>query len=82
MSTSYWKRYGKKLISIHGNYCYYCGEELVEPREIDPNFDFCGKDVRMMATVDHVIPRSKGGKTNMDNLVPCCFTCNATKRDR
>jgi len=30
-------------------------------------------------TIDHVNPRSKGGKTNFDNCVTACFDCNNKK---
>jgi len=30
-------------------------------------------------TFDHVIPRSKGGKTSWDNIVASCKQCNTTK---
>jgi 5-methylcytosine-specific restriction endonuclease McrA len=30
-------------------------------------------------TMDHVVPRSKGGKTSWDNIVSCCRPCNAKK---
>lgn len=29
--------------------------------------------------IDHITPRSKGGKNNMDNLLPCCRACNSSK---
>ena len=32
--------------------------------------------------VDHVIPRSKGGSSQMINLKVCCWTCNCAKRDK
>ena len=32
-------------------------------------------------TCDHVIPRSKGGRTSWDNLVTACLACNAKKGD-
>ena len=28
---------------------------------------------------DHVVPLSKGGKDFMENIVPCCFSCNCSK---
>lgn len=31
---------------------------------------------------DHVVPLSKGGANDMENIVPCCWPCNAEKRDR
>ena len=32
--------------------------------------------------VDHIIPRSKGGTSDLDNLVACCRTCNSRKNNR
>jgi len=32
------------------------------------------------ATLDHVIPKAKGGLTVRSNLVPCCLQCNAHKQ--
>lgn len=33
-------------------------------------------------TIDHVIPRSRGGSDAWNNLVACCFRCNNFKADR
>jgi len=33
-------------------------------------------------TIDHVIPRSKGGKNSWKNTVAACSPCNNKKRDR
>lgn len=33
-------------------------------------------------TYDHVIPRSRGGKTVWDNIATCCIPCNRKKADR
>lgn len=33
-------------------------------------------------TMDHVIPKSKGGKTTLKNVQTLCFTCNQEKADR
>jgi hypothetical protein len=44
---------------------------------------YCGRRVSMAtATKDHVIPRSKGGKDSLTNLVTCCVDCNQRKADR
>ncbi len=33
-------------------------------------------------TLDHVTPRSKGGKNSWENIVTACRECNSKKRDR
>jgi len=33
-------------------------------------------------TLDHVMPRSRGGRSTWENLVACCYTCNNRKGDR
>lgn len=33
-------------------------------------------------TIDHVLPRSRGGKDTWENLVACCLRCNNLKGDR
>jgi 5-methylcytosine-specific restriction endonuclease McrA len=42
---------------------------------------YCGSE-RGTLTVDHVIPRSKGGTSAWDNIVTCCAPCNRRKGDR
>lgn len=34
------------------------------------------------ATIDHVWPRSKGGKTSWENVVCCCDSCNRKKGNK
>jgi len=42
---------------------------------------YCGKsDVPL--TIDHVIPKSKGGDDTWENLVAACVKCNNKKGDR
>jgi 5-methylcytosine-specific restriction endonuclease McrA len=41
---------------------------------------YCGS--RSNLTVDHVIPRSKGGSADWENIVACCAPCNRRKGDR
>lgn len=46
--------------------CQYCGEQL-KPKNL---------------TCDHVVPRSRGGKTTWTNIVTCCRPCNRRKGNR
>jgi 5-methylcytosine-specific restriction endonuclease McrA len=41
---------------------------------------YCGS--RSNLTVDHVIPRSKGGSSDWENIVASCAPCNRRKGDR
>jgi 5-methylcytosine-specific restriction endonuclease McrA len=41
---------------------------------------YCGS--KKALTIDHVIPKSKGGKTNWQNLITACHRCNTLKGDR
>ena len=40
---------------------------------------YCGTGSNL--TLDHLVPRSKGGKSNWTNLVTACKPCNAKKGD-
>ena len=46
--------------------CQYCGERF-------PVHEL---------TFDHVVPRSKGGRTNWDNVVTACSVCNLRKANK
>lgn len=59
----------EKLIQRDGMLCHYCGCKL---NFIDPTD-------RKYRTVDHKYPRSKGGHSNLGNLVLCCHGCNIKK---
>ncbi len=40
---------------------------------------YCG---RSASTIDHIIPRSRGGVDSWENLVAACHGCNSAKGDR
>lgn len=40
---------------------------------------YCGQAA---TTIDHVLPRSRGGQDSWENLVACCLRCNNVKGDR
>jgi len=43
---------------------------------------YCGEKGGSAMTVDHIVPKSRGGPSSWENLIVCCVTCNARKRDR
>jgi 5-methylcytosine-specific restriction endonuclease McrA len=50
-------------------------------RRDDNTCQYCGAKSNDL-TLDHVMPRSRGGATSWENVVACCRRCNAKKRDR
>jgi hypothetical protein len=56
----------KNIFRRDRHICQYCSCKLEGPN----------------ATVDHVLPRSRGGKHKWDNVVACCLSCNRKKGDR
>lgn len=54
-----------------------------EWKEILVKFDnscaYCGSQFEL--TKDHVLPISKGGKHEVNNLIPACHSCNSSKND-
>jgi 5-methylcytosine-specific restriction endonuclease McrA len=41
---------------------------------------YCGTNNNL--TIDHVLPKSRGGGNSWENLVTCCKKCNAKKDNR
>ena len=56
----------KNILWRDKNQCQYCGG-IEAPNDM---------------TIDHMIPRSRGGGNTWSNLVTCCKKCNQKKRDR
>jgi len=46
--------------------CQYCGQHLTK------------KNI----SIDHIIPKSRGGTNTWNNIVACCRKCNVTKKDK
>jgi len=50
------------------NYCcQYCGVKITDKKNL---------------TIDHIVPKCNLGKTNFDNCVCCCRSCNNNKGDK
>ena len=56
----------KNILLRDRNTCQFCGQ-------VCPAAEL---------TLDHVVPRSRGGSTSWDNLVASCYRCNNIKGDR
>jgi 5-methylcytosine-specific restriction endonuclease McrA len=53
----------KNILLRDRNTCQYCGDVLASSE----------------LTLDHVVPRSRGGPSAWENLVACCHPCNRRK---
>lgn len=65
----------EELIAAHGDRCQYC---KIQVRRNWMERNYYAHD----ATVDHVIPKSKGGTNDRSNLVVACRRCNNAKGNR
>jgi 5-methylcytosine-specific restriction endonuclease McrA len=41
---------------------------------------YCGSQKNL--TIDHIVPKSRGGKNTWENMITCCSRCNSVKDDR
>lgn len=64
----------KDLIARDGDRCRYC---KIQVRTDTHSYVHFNND----ATVDHIIPRSRGGLNGMQNYALACRACNHTKAD-
>ena len=42
---------------------------------------YCGRQIKDL-TLDHIVPRSRGGTHEWENIASCCFPCNLRKAGR
>jgi len=56
----------RNIYARDSNRCQYCGKKM-------PTTEL---------SLDHVVPKSQGGKSSWDNIVCCCVKCNVKKGGR
>ena len=62
-----YKKVRKDLFAMSGGVCPICGRKI---QNKDPS------DKKTYMTVDHIIPKSKGGTRKFNNIRPLCERCN------
>jgi 5-methylcytosine-specific restriction endonuclease McrA len=63
------------LAQRQGPTCAYCRVRLTEP-------GLDGATEPTTRTLDHFIPKSRGGSSLLDNIVLACDRCNGAKGDK
>ena len=87
-------RFEPAVMSRDGYRCRYCGMRVLPKATLrrfrdavrakvfatlGTNRERHGIRMAFSATVDHVVPHSRGGRTVLDNLVTACWACNYGK---
>lgn len=89
------KPFESEVFLRDGYVCQYCNLRVIDFKVLkkaekyfgNEHFVASGKSNQIRhgislvfrATADHVLPMSYGGRTNLDNLVTCCWSCNYGK---
>lgn len=66
-------RFAARLVRQQGGKCHYCRAAITVK---------IPRGQQRKATVDHLIPLSKGGTSGSSNLVAACLECNQRKADK
>jgi 5-methylcytosine-specific restriction endonuclease McrA len=65
----------RRLIKEQNNCCFYCGLPFTTLKIV-------ARNRFQLYTLDHFIPKIKGGANSILNMVLCCKRCNSKKGDR
>ena len=88
-------KYRKEVFARDKYTCQYCGNKVVSKELLSAYSKVVGKEnftavgttnqsrhgivLGFRANADHIDPWTRGGKTSLENLVACCWSCNYGK---
>ena len=87
-------KYESQVYQRDGYRCGYCGIRVIDTKALlkmekivgkkyfkvkGKNNERHGVALALRATIDHIKPLSRGGRTRIDNLVTSCWSCNYGK---
>lgn len=61
----------REIVAAAGPRCLYCGRVFDRVRRLG----------NCAPSLDHIMPRSRGGRSTRDNLRTCCRRCNALRQE-
>lgn len=70
------RTHSARIFAAFAHRCLYCGREVF-PKRIPGRVNW-----RRVGTVDHVVPKSAGGRRGIGNFVLACAECNSRKGAR
>ncbi|MEG4170087.1 MULTISPECIES: HNH endonuclease [unclassified Microcoleus] len=53
----------RQLLQLYGNHCYWCNKSMQKSER----------------TIEHLLPKSRGGSNALSNLRLACFSCNNSR---
>lgn len=65
----------RRVVEVYGTACHLCGTETADPAEV-------GHLHPLALSLDHLVPRSRGGTDAIDNLRPAHRRCNLSRGAR
>ena len=85
LHTTYQDHNRLRVFAAKGTTCVKCncvGTRLIvgEDRAGGYHTDVYTQDLKLI-TIDHIMPKSRGGSNDLDNLQPMCSPCNSRKAD-
>ena len=70
-----------RIYARDGWRCVWCTCEVERSTQPEDGILVRG-DIIRQASIDHVVPRSRGGSNTASNLITCCAHCNPRRGDR
>lgn len=84
-----WRTKNKELTNFLTRNYFYRKDGVVgfhslqQEKDLFEKFkNLCAYCSKKSQGVDHVVPIRRGGSNFIDNLLPCCFSCNSKKRNQ
>ena len=66
-------------VSVYGSRCIYCKEPILADYSNEAVY---GHNHPKRLSLEHLVPRSRGGTDSIENLRPCHLGCNSHRGNR